>query len=312
MPHRAKIGAGHRFAARAYSSRTVSPVTQDLGPDLPKFAQFGTGSTIHLPFRVAGAEHIFIGDGVNFSPGSWLSVVDEHNGRRHEPKLVVNDGARFGPDLVIACVGSIEIGPRALIASRVFIGDTYHDYRDPEVPIRDQPMAEPQPVKIGGGAFLGIGCAVLPGVSIGERAYVGAGAVVTADVPPNSVAVGNPARVVRHWDARQGRWVASGRRSRRRSRTKRSAQLDQLRQELALSEQRASLAEAERLAAQDAVNALEVRLAQSVALLAEAQGSRQELEFWLEDHRESLSWRLTEPLRAAKRVGLAARSRRKR
>lgn len=306
----------------------MSPVTQELGPELPKFARFGTGSTIHLPFRVAGAEHIFIGDGVNLSPGSWLSVVDEHNGRRYEPRLVIADGARFGPELVIACVGSIEIGPRAMIASRVFIGDTYHDYRDPEMAIRDQPMADPQPVKIGGGAFLGIGCAVLPGVTIGERAYVGAGAVVTADVPPNSVAVGNPARVVRHWDPRRGRWVATGSRSRRRARKARrsdqdsahgqtvtaapdSALLDQLRQDLALSEQRAALAEADRLAAEEAVNALEVRLDQSVALLAEAQGSRQALEFWLEDHRQSLSWRLTKPLRAVKRVGLAARPSRK-
>jgi hypothetical protein len=90
-----------------------------------------------------------------------------------------------------------------------------------------------------------------------------------------------------------------------------SALLDQLRQDLALSEQRAALAEADRLAAEEAVNALEVRLDQSVALLAEAQGSRQALEFWLEDHRQSLSWRLTKPLRAVKRVGLAARPSRK-
>jgi hypothetical protein len=208
-------------------------------------------------------------------------------------------------------VGYIEIGPRALIASRVFIGDTYHDYRDPELPIRDQPMADPQQVKIGAGAFLGIGCAVLPGVSIGERAYIGAGAVVAADVPPNSVAVGNPARVVRHWDARRGRWVATNRRSRRRARTERSAQLDQLREELAVSQQRAASAEAEKRAAEDAMNALERRLEQSAALLAEAQDSRQALEFWLQDHRASLSWRLTKPLRAAKRVGLAARPGRK-
>ena len=48
---------------------------------------------------------------------------------------------------------------------------------------------------------------MLPGVTIGARSYIGAGAVVTRTVPPNSVVVGNPGRIIRHYDRDAGRWV---------------------------------------------------------------------------------------------------------
>ena len=69
----------------------------------------------------------------------------------------------------------------------------------------EQGLGEPQPVKIGDGAFLGVNSAILPGVTVGEGGYVGANAVVTEDVPARSLVVGNPARVVRRWDG--SAWV---------------------------------------------------------------------------------------------------------
>jgi acetyltransferase-like isoleucine patch superfamily enzyme len=62
-------------------------------------------------------------------------------------------------------------------------------------------------VRVGDGAFLGMGSIVLPGVEIGERTLVGAGAVVTASVPGNCMVAGNPARIVRHFDAARSAWV---------------------------------------------------------------------------------------------------------
>ena len=68
-------------------------------------------------------------------------------------------------------------------------------------------MAEPRAVVIGDGAFLGIGACVMAGVTIGERAFVGANAVVTRDVPPNGVVAGNPARLLRVYDRERGAWT---------------------------------------------------------------------------------------------------------
>ena len=171
-----------------------------------EFEAFGAGSWIDPPARVDCPHRIRIGAGVRIMPRAWLSVVEEHNGVRYEPTLEIGSGTGLGHDLVIACIGHVEIGPQVLIADRVAIGDTYHDYRDTSRPIIEQPMRDPRPVRIGRGAFVGVGSTVLSGVTIGENACVGAGSVVTKDVPPRSVAVGNPARVVRTWDEQSATW----------------------------------------------------------------------------------------------------------
>ncbi|MEY2565782.1 MAG: hypothetical protein QOE35_311 [Actinomycetota bacterium] len=125
---------------------------------------------------------------------AWLSVVEAHPGS--PPTLVIGDRVRFGRNLSVACIGSVTIGEDVMGSDDVFIGDCYHDYTDPTTPILDQPMSQPEPIEIGGGAYLGAGAIVLPGVHIGPGAYVGEGAVVTADVPARAVVIGNPARVV--------------------------------------------------------------------------------------------------------------------
>ncbi|HET9721181.1 MAG TPA: hypothetical protein VFP55_13955 [Solirubrobacteraceae bacterium] len=208
----------------------------------------------------------------------------------------IGDGARLGPDLVIACIGSVEIGARVLTASRVFIGDSYHDYHDPDAAILDQPMADPRPVRIETGAFLGIGSAVLPGVTIGARACVAAAAVVTRDVPPNSLVAGNPARIVRQWDPALRTWRdpagdPEG--------VPRGDGTDPAPSEL---QNRAALAEAQLRSAEEEVRILRLRNEQSLGKLKQLKRERDELAHWLADHQESISWRVTRPLRAAKRL----------
>jgi acetyltransferase-like isoleucine patch superfamily enzyme len=275
---------------------SVSQIRRGTSPELPPFAAFGPGSEIVEPFVVSCPSRIVIGEGVRIGERSWLSVVDFHNGRSYEPRLSIGDGARLGPDLVIACIGSVEIGAKVQTGPRVFIGDTYHDYHDPDTAIVDQLMADPRPVRIETGAFLGIGSAVLPGVTVGARACVAAGAVVTRDVPPNSLAAGNPARIVRQWDPALRIWrELSG---------DEVAPPRALGSEAAPSEldNRAALAEAHRRSAEEEVRILRLRNEQSLGRLEGLERERDELERWLTDHRQSISWRLTRPLRAAKRL----------
>ena len=93
------------------------------------------------------------------------------------------------------------------MSDRVFIGDSYHAYSDVTRSIIDQPMENAGAVTIGDGAFIGINAVILPGVSIGDHAVVGASSVVTRDVPAYSVAVGNPARVIRRYDFAMQQWI---------------------------------------------------------------------------------------------------------
>ncbi len=186
------------WPARRSARRFVAWCNRESGAD--RFARLGAGSVVYPPALVIGPGRIAVGEGVVLHPGAFLSVVGPEQGPGCDGRLVIGDGVQIGHALVVACAGRVEIGPRVLVSDRVFIGDTYHEYRDPGRPVLDQGLRDPRPVRIGSGAFLGIGAIVLPGVSVGENAYVGAGAVVTSDVPARAVAVGNPARVVRQWD----------------------------------------------------------------------------------------------------------------
>jgi len=89
----------------------------------------------------------------------------------------------------------IEIGDDVYTGPNVYITDQNHASDDPGVPVGRQAAPE-RLVRIGAGSWLGAGAVVLPGVCIGRQVVVGAGSVVTVDLPDHVVAVGSPARVV--------------------------------------------------------------------------------------------------------------------
>lgn len=204
LPRPAQIR--ERVERSLYARRLGAAAARDLTPPHPdQYGAYGTGTWVVPPARVTTPERIFLEDDVTIHEHSWLSVVRAVEGV--EPTLRIGRGSRIGRFAHIACVGDIEIGPEVLTAERIFIGDTYHGYEDPDVAVLHQPMAPPEPVVIGRGAFLGVGSIVLMGVTVGEHAYVGAGAVVTADVEPHTLVVGNPARPVRRWDPDLEEWA---------------------------------------------------------------------------------------------------------
>jgi lipopolysaccharide O-acetyltransferase len=99
-----------------------------------------------------------------------------------------------------------------LIASRVFISDhnhgNYHiqDYESgPDTPPANRPLSS-RPVHIGRNVWLGEQVCILPGVTIGDGVIVGANSVVTHDIPSNSIAAGNPARLIRVFDTETQSW----------------------------------------------------------------------------------------------------------
>ena len=187
---RGRIGDKRRN--RAFSAQVVRDVTP---PPPGMFGRFGVDSLIVPPARVTNPHCIFIGERVRIHEHAWISVVPAIEGIT--PRLSIGSGTSIGRFAHVACVGEIEIGADVLASERVFLGDTFHGYEDVSQPVIRQPMAPPEKVTIGWGAFLGIGSIVLAGVTVGEQAYVAAGSVVTRDVAPRTMVAGNPARIVR-------------------------------------------------------------------------------------------------------------------
>jgi len=94
---------------------------------------------------------------------------------------------------ILSC-GEVEIGDDCWIGPNVQIYTAIHPI---EFEKRNTGIGSAKPVKIGKNCWLGGGVIILPNVEIGEGSVIGAGSVVTKNIPPNSVAVGNPCKVIR-------------------------------------------------------------------------------------------------------------------
>jgi acetyltransferase-like isoleucine patch superfamily enzyme len=100
-----------------------------------------------------------------------------------------------------AFVGNIIIGANCMIAARCALTPYQHDFTDTDCPMCEQPLTSRGDIVIEDDVWLGLNVCVMDGVTIGTGAIVGAGAVVTEDIPPYAIAGGVPARVIRFREA---------------------------------------------------------------------------------------------------------------
>lgn len=154
-----------------------------------------------------------IGSGFSAGDALWLEAVTDYVGRQLAPRLVIGEKVSASDNVHIACTNSVTIGAGTLIGSRVIITDHAHGiYRgdqqsSPESLPTERPLSQDGVVMIGKNVWIGDGVAVLAGAEIGDGAIVGANSVVTGVVPPRTIVVGAPARVVRRWEEASARWV---------------------------------------------------------------------------------------------------------
>ena len=161
----------------------------------PQFTSLGKNYAMLKPWSIEiyGAP-IRIGDSVHLISNS-------------EDKIrftVLGDGAiELGnyvlicPSVRISSASSIKIGDNCMVASHAYLTDAdWHDIYD-----RTQPIGNTAPIVLEDNVWIGDSALVCKGVTIGENSIIGAGAVVASDIPANSIAVGNPARVVKTLDS---------------------------------------------------------------------------------------------------------------
>lgn len=109
--------------------------------------------------------------------------------------IEIGKGVGFNVGVYVNGYGGLTIDDGAMIGPYVMIHTANHKYDDLTRPIAEQGWNK-EPVHIGKEAWIGMGAIILPGVTIGDYSIIGAGAVVTKDVPPYAIAVGNPCRVI--------------------------------------------------------------------------------------------------------------------
>ena len=160
------------------------------------FASFGPRTVLQPPVRLSGERRIAVGEDVFIGAGSWLQVIGEPD---VEPALRIGDGTSVAGNCVLSAATSVRLGRRVLLARNVYVSDHMHAYLDGDQAVLDQGITRVEAVEICDGAWLGQNVVVGPGVRIGRGSVIGANSVVLDDVPDNAVAVGAPARVVRHF-----------------------------------------------------------------------------------------------------------------
>lgn len=124
------------------------------------------------------------------------------------PNLIMGNNVIIGYNFSALVADVVEIGADTILASNILITSENHGMNpEHELPYHQQKL-NPAPVHIGTGCWVGEKAIILPGVTIGDRAIIAAGAIVSKDVPPYSIVGGNPARVIKKYDFASHTWKA--------------------------------------------------------------------------------------------------------
>jgi acetyltransferase-like isoleucine patch superfamily enzyme len=186
---------------------------------LPGFATAAPGFEMQRPRTIVNPGAIHVGTAVKLGPGSELKANTrfpggwmrhphgEHISQTFEPSIRIGDRVTATGALHVVAFKEIVIEDDVMFAENVFVSDGSHGTTTGETPYKYQGITGIAPIKIGRGSWIGQNAVIMPGVTIGELAVIGANSVVTRDVPARSVAVGAPARVVKHWDLTAQAWT---------------------------------------------------------------------------------------------------------
>ena len=117
--------------------------------------------------------------------------------------VIIGDRVRVGVGSIL--VGPVVMGNGSDTGQNAFVGGFNHGYEDGEQNSSIQPL-DIRPIIIGEDSHVGANSVVVAGVTIGRRCQIGAGSVVTKDIPDFSIAVGNPAKVIKRYNQETKQW----------------------------------------------------------------------------------------------------------
>jgi acetyltransferase-like isoleucine patch superfamily enzyme len=164
----------------------------------PFVHQRGRGATIRRRVRL---------DVLPFQPfrlGAGSTVEDFSVINNGVGPVRIGDHSRVGIGNVL--IGPVTVGNQVILAQNVVISGLNHGYEDLTRPIRQQPVSTRE-VVVEDECWIGANAVLTAGVRVGRHSVVAAGSVVTKDVPPFSVVGGNPARLLKQYDAERRAWV---------------------------------------------------------------------------------------------------------
>lgn len=164
----------------------------------PFIHKYGKGSCIRHNIRmdVLPFNQFQLG---NFSTIESFSTINNGVG-----DVIIGNNTLIGMGNTI--IGPITIGNDVIFAQNIVASALNHEYRNPDIPIHKQPILTAS-IIIEDECWIAANAVITAGVTIGKHSVIAAGAVVTKNIPPYSVAVGNPAKVIKQYDFEKKDWI---------------------------------------------------------------------------------------------------------
>ncbi len=170
-----------------------------------RFRHFHHTSHMGKPLRLVNSRYITVNKKVTILPNCRMECVRRWGETPLNGEIVIGEGTSIEQGCHIIAGDRLEIGKGVTISAYVYIADAGHSLNDMTGDVINNPL-EIRKTKICDGAFIGIGARIMPGVTIGEHAVVGANAVVTKDVPPYHMVGGIPAKTIKVYDIKEKGW----------------------------------------------------------------------------------------------------------
>lgn len=165
-----------------------------------EFKNFGKNVIIEPSIILGGANTISLGNGVRIGKRTVLAAHSTYNGIKYNPSIEIGNNVNIGQDSNISCINNIKIANNVLIGRKVMINDNSHGVFERnmlDVPPRLRPLSSKGSITIDENVWIGEMVCILSGVHIGRGSIIGAGSIVTKDVPPYSLAAGIPAKIIK-------------------------------------------------------------------------------------------------------------------
>lgn len=139
-----------------------------------------------------------------FEIGDYSTIEDFCTINNGVGDVIIGKETRIGMGNVI--IGPVTVGNCVMFAQNIVLSGLNHSYEDVSLPVSKQKETTAL-ITVEDECWIGANAVITAGVTLGKHCVIAAGAVVTKNIPPYSVAVGNPARVIRQYDFEKQQWV---------------------------------------------------------------------------------------------------------